>query len=66
MTRNDKARMTHDLQALHDLRGDRRAWLTRGEARAHLEALKNRGLAVSTGRGPAARWRRVSESAEDE
>ncbi len=31
-----------------------------------LAALRNRGLAVSTGRGPAARWRRVSESVEDE
>ena len=31
-----------------------------------LAALRNRGLAVSTGRGPAARWRRASESVEDE
>ena len=31
-----------------------------------LAALRNRGLAASTGCGPAARWRRVSRPVEDE
>ena len=36
------------------------------QVRRALAVLRGRGLAVSTGRGPAARWKRAHETAGDE
>ncbi len=55
-----------DGLALREIRAQLALHASERQVKRALAALRNRGLAVSTGRGPAARWRRASESVEDE
>ena len=55
-----------DGLALREIRAQLALYASERQVKRALTALKNRGLAVSTGRGPAARWRRASESVGDE
>ncbi len=52
--------------ALREIRAHLALQASERQVKRALAALRNRGLAVSTGRGPAARWRRASESGENE
>ena len=55
-----------DGLALREIRAQLTLHASERQVKRALAALRNRGLAVSTGRGPAARWRRASKSVEDE
>ena len=55
-----------DGLALREIRAQLALQASERQVKRALAALRNRGLAVSTGRGPAARWRRTPESFEDE
>lgn len=55
-----------DGLALREIRAQLPLHTSERQVKRALAALKDRGLAVSTGRGPAARWRRASGSAGDE
>ncbi len=55
-----------DGLALRDIRAQLALHASERQVKRALAALRKRGLAMPTGRGPAARWRRASESAKDE
>ena len=55
-----------DRLALREIRAHLAPHASERQVKRALAALRNRGLTASTGRGPAARWRRVSGSVEDE
>ena len=55
-----------DGLALREIRAQLAPHASERQVKRALAVLSNRGLAVSTGRGPAARWRRVPEAAGDE
>ena len=55
-----------DGLALREIRARLAPHASERQVKRALAALRNRGLAVSTGRGPAARWRRAPGSVEDE
>ena len=55
-----------DGLALRKIRAHLALHASERQMKRALAALRNRGLAASTDRGPAARWRRVSGSVEDE
>ena len=55
-----------DGLALREIRAQLALQASERQVKRALAALRNRGLAVSTGRGPAARWRRTPESFEDD
>ena len=57
---------TDDGLALREIRAQLALHASERQVKRALAALRNRGLAVSTGRGLAARWRRTPESVEDE
>ncbi|MDE0258581.1 MAG: putative DNA binding domain-containing protein [Gammaproteobacteria bacterium] len=54
-----------DGLALREIRGRIPLQASERQVKRALAALRSRGLARSTGRGPAARWRRTSNSVED-
>ena len=55
-----------DGLALREIRAQLALRASERQVKRALAALRNCGLAVSTGRGLAARWRRAPESGEDE
>ena len=55
-----------DGLALREIRAHLALHASERQVKRALAALRNRGLTASTRRGPAARWRRVSGSVEDE
>ncbi len=57
---------TDDGLALREIHAQLALQTSERQVKRALAALRKRGLAVSTGRGPAARWRRTSKSVEDE
>ena len=55
-----------DGLALREIRAQLAPHASERQVKRALAALRDRGLAVSTGRGPAARWRRAPEAVGDE